>query len=462
MSKVSGLAGTHTDFSNEEMAGEISSASGRDIPIFFKQRFDELAFLPDPGSGMQQPDATILASTRSDGCLTDVRVVSTAVYPKEKVGLLKLKCPAIKSYCDRDQEHSVPIALQRGFSRILTFFNTDAGGATLDSATGEEQQHGLDESYEESIQGSSGYTCAQARLDGSSACPRGGCPLPDGTVAQVPTDVLLWDCNIKEVGQAVVAQSVSASEYSSGLIGLREDIYAYSNGYFRRVDEAELYSKVMPHLGPKSNLKFVDEIQQLLRVAHATRSTLIVSNPNMVCFENGTLDLAERVLKPHSASNHLMNSISFPYDPEAQCPGFLSFLQSVWGADNDFGEKTAFLREWMGYLLTSDASMQKMVILKGEGANGKSVLMDVIRAMIGEDNIVSVMLDRLRQPYVRATLEAKLLNQSADLPKRGIVSDGDLKAIISGDSIEVSPKHKPSYTIKPYARLPNCRRSTTV
>jgi putative DNA primase/helicase len=47
--------------------------------------------------------------------------------------------------------------------------------------------------------------------------------------------------------------------------------------------------------------------------------------------------------------------------------------------------------------------MQKMLILKGEGANGKSVLTDVARHLGGEKNTASAMLDRLRLPHVRAT-----------------------------------------------------------
>jgi putative DNA primase/helicase len=148
-----------------------------------------------------------------------------------------------------------------------------------------------------------------------------------------------------------------------------------------------------------------------------------------------------------------MNGINQVYEVEAACPQFKMFLERIWRDDADQAEKIAFLRQWMGYLLVADTSLQKMLILKGDGANGKTLLMDVVRAMIGERNSESAMLDRLRMPYVRATLVGKLLNQSADLPKRGIVADGDLKAIVSGDPIEVSPKYKPSYTIVPYARL---------
>jgi putative DNA primase/helicase len=94
-----------------------------------------------------------------------------------------------------------------------------------------------------------------------------------------------------------------------------------------------------------------------------------------------------------------------------------------------------------------------MLILKGEGSNGKSVLMEIARQLVGEANTTSAMLDRLTVPHVRSTIDKKLLNQSADLPKLRQVADGDFKAIISGDSVEASAKYKPSATFKPYVRL---------
>jgi phage/plasmid-associated DNA primase len=39
------------------------------------------------------------------------------------------------------------------------------------------------------------------------------------------------------------------------------------------------------------------------------------------------------------------------------------------------------------YLLTADTSYHKFVVLEGEGANGKSVFLDVLAALLGEENV---------------------------------------------------------------------------
>lgn len=117
------------------------------------------------------------------------------------------------------------------------------------------------------------------------------------------------------------------------------------------------------------------------------------------------------------------------------------------------GQKINFLAQWFGYLFTADTRLQKMLIMVGEGANGKSVLEGLMERILGPCNVHNAMLHRFRQAYVRAELEAKLLNISADLPKTNAVADGEMKAIVAGDPIEVSPKYQPSYTIHPYCRL---------
>jgi putative DNA primase/helicase len=108
--------------------------------------------------------------------------------------------------------------------------------------------------------------------------------------------------------------------------------------------------------------------------------------------------------------------------------------------------------------------MQKMLILTGLGANGKSVLMDLIKAVVDDKNTINAMLSDLSKSYVRSTVEGKLLNVSPDLPKKGIVADGEFKALVGGDDVEAAAKYKDSHTIKPYVRLmvatnnmPNCK-----
>lgn len=85
----------------------------------------------------------------------------------------------------------------------------------------------------------------------------------------------------------------------------------------------------------------------------------------------------------------------------------------------------------MGYLLTPDVSQQLMTWFVGDGSNGKSVLLDVIRALIGETNITAVALSDLSNKFSRAHTAGKTLNICSDLPAKA-VSDGYIKAMVAG------------------------------
>jgi putative DNA primase/helicase len=347
-------------------------------------------------------------------------------------------------------------ALRSGFNRIIGQF--DGGQATALATNSrlagfDQAQFDLDMAAAQPS-GQPVYSCAQACQDGSSLCPNGGCVLPNAEAAQAPTDTLSWmKVPLKDVSKVILARSVISSELYAKPVCLNGAMLTYKDGAFEPMALDIMAAKVLPHLGITQSLPRATEIVGLMRAVHTRHVDFFDPSPNHICFKNGTLDVAARQMVPHSPAYQLQNRIDHDYDPAATCPAFMEFLNQIWRDDADRDAKIRLMAQWAGYLLVADPRMQKMMILLGSGANGKSVLMDVVKTMIGERNTANAMLNRLRMPYVRATLDRKLLNLSPDLPKTGVVSDGDLKAIVGGDPIEVSPKRVHSYSIHPYVRL---------
>lgn len=332
-----------------------------------------------------------------------------SIYPKEAFALLKLKCPLARSYgnTDADTVASMGGSLRSGLNR--TYANFDGGRlAALQACGGLQDFDGavFDSEITAGTQPSAPhYTCIQARAHGSTVCPTNGCSLPMGDLAaEAPIDLLTWDCNIKEVGQSAIAESVVASEYGCKLIGVRDKVYVYDQGIFAEVRDDELINKIMPHLGPKRTVRQAVDISKLLRISHVRRMDGIKPDPNFICFKNGTLNVVTRQLEPHSPTHMLLNRIDHNFVPEAECPAFLEFLDTTFNGDIDSEQKIKLLQEWLGYIQIPDTSRQKMLILKGEGANGKSVLMEIAKHVVGSVNTTGAMLHRLKMPYVRAEL----------------------------------------------------------
>ncbi len=94
---------------------------------------------------------------------------------------------------------------------------------------------------------------------------------------------------------------------------------------------------------------------------------------------NGTLDLRTGQLREHRREDLLTKMCPVPYDPEAQCPRFEQFLSEILPPAT-----AAFVQRWLGHCLTGDISEQYLVVVYGDGANGKSTLLDTMLYVMGE------------------------------------------------------------------------------
>ena len=104
-------------------------------------------------------------------------------------------------------------------------------------------------------------------------------------------------------------------------------------------------------------------------------------SPYLLTVENGTLDLRGGKLLPHERRHLLTRLAPVVYDPEAQCPTWLTFLTRIMDGD---AALIAFLQRAIGYSLTDDTSEQVLFLLHGNGQNGKSKMLEAIEGVVGD------------------------------------------------------------------------------
>lgn len=110
-----------------------------------------------------------------------------------------------------------------------------------------------------------------------------------------------------------------------------------------------------------------------LRLFDANRDELVA--------HNGVIDLPTGRLRPHSPTNYARKSAGAAYDPEAQCPKWEAFLLEVMRGDLD---AVRYLQRILGYTLTGHVREEVMFFMYGGGANGKSVLANVVQRLMGD------------------------------------------------------------------------------
>lgn len=232
--------------------------------------------------------------------------------------------------------------------------------------------------------------------------------------------------------------------------------YLYRDGYWPAVDEVVFVQKPLMNalagFGKKDTPSTVNTHMQSIRTLYAEDETRWATS-SWLCLANGALDPATGTLYPHSPEHHLVNKVDVTYDPEATCPLWLQTLDEIFVPDADKEDKIRLLQEYMGYCLVPDTRMCKFLWMVGGGGNGKSVILAILTALIGRDNVSHSQLEQLERSFVRAELQGKLVNISSEMSAQATVADGHLKQIVSGDMIDAERKYERPFSFKPYARL---------
>lgn len=148
-------------------------------------------------------------------------------------------------------------------------------------------------------------------------------------------------------------------------------------------------------------------------------------------------------------------NLGYDFDPAGPQPTqWLEFLNQLWPND---AASIALLQEWLGYLLTLDTSLQKMLIMFGPGGGGKGTLLEVARRLIGPQNVTSLTLPSLSESHALQALVGKSLCifPDASIPERMDKTPlvETIKSITGEDLISINPKHKPRYSVKLNTRL---------
>lgn len=306
-------------------------------------------------------------------------------------------------------------------------------------------------------QGESPMSCAALREAGAMRCPQGrNCLKPDGYPVRNPAELVAWRFVDKkrDVADRVWSQALLDRHFPEGIAFAQDGFWGYEAGVYRKLDlNVEVKQPVMAILAHDATASTIRGLTEFTKTYAGQTGEYFAENAGQyVCLDNGTLDLDSLDVVPHSPDHRLQTRLNIPWEPEADCPRFLSFLDQVFEPDADKAEKIRFVQQWMGYLITPDVSQQKMVWLVGEGSNGKSVLLDVIRGLIGEQNISAVALSDLSNKFSRAHTAGKTLNICSDLPVRA-VADGYIKAMVAGEAIEARGFDQDARTFKTTVRF---------
>lgn len=228
-------------------------------------------------------------------------------------------------------------------------------------------------------------------------------------------------------------------------------IYRWNGVHWERIVRGLLQRLAAEYLGIEAGTSRVnDAVSLCLSLSTLPHGRRPNDRQDWVCLRNGMLNLRTLELRPHAQDDYATFALGVVFDPDSSgtCESWLRFLD----ANVQTAEPIAQLQEFAGYCLTRETRFEKCLLLLGDGSDGKSTFLGILRAMVGEENCSAVAFQDLEDQFRRASLYNKLLNISTEVGSQALETPV-FKAVVTGDPIQASFKHKDGFEFSPFCKL---------
>ena len=216
----------------------------------------------------------------------------------------------------------------------------------------------------------------------------------------------------------------------------------YRNGYG---DIEEIMIEHIPNLR-KTQRKEVIEYLQLIAPEKE------MSDANLIAFNNGLYDIVTGELREFTPDEIILNKIPWNYSRDVYSELADKTLDKLACDDPDI---RALLEECIGYCFYRRNEMGKAFILTGDKSNGKSTFLNMIKNVLGGDNISALDLKELGDRFSTAVMFGKLANIGDDIGDEFLQGSqvSIFKKIVTGNRIKAERKGQDPFEFDPFVKL---------
>jgi len=229
-----------------------------------------------------------------------------------------------------------------------------------------------------------------------------------------------------------------------------EDLYIYNKGIYTRTGPITIKSETERILGELSSTHSLNEIiEKVKRITIIPREDFKNESNNLICVNNGILDIETMELKPHDPNLIFTSKIPVDFTPDAKCPKIKKFLKDIL-----YKEDISVVEEWIGFCLLRVYLFKKAIIFFGPGDTGKSTLLNLLVKFIGRDNVSDIGLYKLSSnTFASAKLYQKLVNVYDDLDFKDIIDIGRFKTACGKAPLDAEKKFGEPFWFFNFAKL---------
>lgn len=279
-------------------------------------------------------------------------------------------------------------------------------------------------------------------------------PLSDTEIATICRDEAFKpdDVIAEQIAQADKKAGFSHNEFGDQLIQefkiieVNGVLYVYEDGFYQADDK--IIENKMLELYPGILQRQRTEVLAYIKIKTHVNAKDLKINPFIINLKNTRLDIRSGECLEFTPDAIEFDRIPVVYDPSAYCADLDKMLNRVFLGDR---EVINLFEEMLGACLLKHNRYQKAFLFYGNGSNGKSTILDLIKTFLGGRNYAAIALEKVTDRFNTAELENKLANIGDDVDNVTLKDTGTLKKLFSGNAIMVERKGERPYTIEPYA-----------
>lgn len=232
-----------------------------------------------------------------------------------------------------------------------------------------------------------------------------------------------------------------------------EEVYRYNSklGIWTADGEPLIKQTAKKILISEANTARINDTLNMVRYSTYIKRSDFDSDQHLLVVANGLLNLNNTKLLPFTPYPSFLTRIPVEYMPEWEFEYSRSkqFFEEVCTPTGVLQSQEVF-----GYCLYKEYCFQKGVMLIGEGSNGKSTWIGLLKAMLGRENVCAIPLQDLdTDRFAIARFYGKLANLYADIPDRILQQTGKFKMLTGGDTLDAQKKFKDYFGFVNHAKL---------
>lgn len=230
------------------------------------------------------------------------------------------------------------------------------------------------------------------------------------------------------------------------IIKINEQLHLYREGVYTGSEE-DIEAEMIKHI---SNLSRQRRKEVLSYIDISIRENTRTADAAYIAFKNGVYNIETDDFMDFSPDLVMTNKIDYDYNPDAESELVDKTLNKLSVNDENVRK---LLEESIGYTFYRRNELRKAFILIGDKSNGKSTYLDMIRTLLGHDNIASLDLKELGDRFKTAELVGKLANIGDDIGDEFIANPAVFKKVVSGDRLNVEKKGSNPFEFDNYSKM---------